>query len=236
MNDFCLICDTLLQKEMTWTSLFFHSVQSPLCSSCEAKLEPITGARCLICSRSLADLDVNFIKDQTCMDCFRWEQDPNWAKCLQQNYSCFHYNEFLKEVMAQFKFRGDYALASIFASVLLKELKKLKFDLLVPIPLSEERLRERGFNQAEALAQVAGWQTIELLKRIHTEKQSKKSRKERLRQKQIFQFQGDCETIKGKSLLLIDDIYTTGTTLRHAAKELKKAGAKEVQSITVARG
>lgn len=236
MNDYCLVCDSHLKRELTWTNLLFPSALPPICATCEAKLQPITGEHCRICSRSLATLNKKFIKEDLCMDCVRWEQDPHWANCLKQNLSIYHYNEFLKEVIALFKFRGDYILAEIFAQTLAKELDKLSFDFIVAIPLSEERLQERGFNQAEALARMAGQKTKDYLKRIHTEKQSKKSRGERLKQKQIFQFQGNHEEIKGKNIALIDDIYTTGTTLRQAAKVLKKEGAKRIYSLTLARG
>ena len=236
MNDYCLVCDNHLKRELTWTSFIFPTIHSPICSICEAKLQLITGERCRICSRSLATLNKKFVQADVCLDCVRWEQDPHWNHCLKQNISLYHYNEFLKEIMALFKFRGDYILAEIFAQSLSKQLKKLSFDLIVAIPLSDERLRERRFNQAEALARMAGQETKAYLKRIHTEKQSKKTRDERLKQKQIFQFQGNSAEIKGKNIVLIDDIYTTGVTLRQAAQVLQQAGAKEIQAITVARG
>ncbi|MBO0994666.1 ComF family protein [Bacillus sp. SD088] len=236
MNNYCLVCDSHLKRDLTWTTLIFPTIHSPICTSCKAKLQLITGERCRICSRSLDTLNKTFIKNDVCMDCVRWEQDPQWANTLKQNISMYHYNEFLKDVMALLKFRGDYQIAEIFAQTLAKELKKLQFDWVVTIPLSTERLQERGFNQTEALAQMAGQETKDCLKRIHSEKQSKKSRGERLRQKQIFQFQGNREEIKERNIVLLDDIYTTGTTLRQAAKVLKAAGAKDIQAITMARG
>ena len=66
------------------------------------------------------------------------------------------------------------------------------------------------------------------------EKQSKKSRSERIHIPQVFQINPQVEII-GKHILLIDDIYTTGSTLRHAAKLLKESGAERIQSLTLAR-
>ena len=144
------------------------------------------------------------------------------------------YNDFLKEIIARYKFRGDYILAKAFSLFIKERLKDKHFDYLVPIPLSGERLYERGFNQSAALIHEAGYTAKELLQRIHSEKQSKKSRQERIHQKQVFELLP--ADIKNKSILLIDDIYTTGSTLYHAAKVLKTGGAASIYSLTLARG
>ncbi|MFE8701673.1 ComF family protein [Cytobacillus sp. FJAT-54145] len=115
------------------------------------------------------------------------------------------------------------------------KLETLPYDFLTSIPLSEERLYERGFNQAEALIKEAGVTPSTLLQRTHSEKQSKKSRQDRIHHEQVFQLKAGIDII-GKRILIVDDIYTTGSTLRHAGKVLRKAGAKTVCSITLARG
>nr|WP_276532455.1 phosphoribosyltransferase family protein [Cytobacillus horneckiae] len=119
--------------------------------------------------------------------------------------------------------------------MLREKLDRLNYDFLVPIPLSPERKYERGFNQSEALINALGRQPLSILTRIHSEKQSKKSRNERISLPQVFQLT-DSAAIQDKCLVIIDDIYTTGSTLRHAAKLLKESGAKEVTSLTIARG
>jgi len=110
----------------------------------------------------------------------------------------------------------------------------VEFDYLVPIPLSPQRLYERGFNQSAALIHEAGFTVTELLHRIHSEKQSKKSRFDRIHFHQVFQPLN--LHIENKKIILIDDIYTTGSTLYHAAKVLKAGGAASVCSLTLARG
>ena len=80
-----------------------------------------------------------------------WENDPDWLGYLQKNQSLYHYNEFLQNVIARFKFRGDYVIARIFSEKIQHILSQQEVHLLVPIPLSPERLQERCFNQAEAL-------------------------------------------------------------------------------------
>ncbi|MEH6940757.1 ComF family protein [Bacillus sp. JJ722] len=182
----------------------------------------------------LEELKEDYIHGTVCHDCFRWEQQDSWANTLDHNISFYKYDTFLKNLMARYKYRGDYAIADLFAKDIKIALSKSKVDYIVPIPLSEERLLERGFNQSEALIRKAMLKPTNLLVRIHTEKQSKKSRKERMDLDNIFQLQ-QAVNVKDKNIFLVDDIYTTGSTLRHASKTLRSAGANYVSSVTVAR-
>ncbi|NHM29972.1 ComF family protein [Neobacillus terrae] len=227
--DRCLLCHEIINLPVGWVSLFSPEKEKLLCSDCEGKLQPILGETCRLCCRILNE----FRREDLCIDCVRWEEDPEWQGVLERNISLYVYNDFLKEVIARFKYRGDYVIAKAFANPI-KE--KLIGDVFIPIPLSEERLFERGFNQSEALLSGAGIPaTLGILTRVHTEKQSKKTRNERIHLPQVFQITEDTK-IYGKKVVLIDDIYTTGSTLRHAAKLLKEAGAKSVESFTLARG
>jgi competence protein ComFC len=230
----CLICQSNLVIIIGWAQLFSKDETQTLCKDCTTKFEEIVGERCRICDRSSHHYGLPF-KEGICYDCERWEKDPEWSGYLHKNESLFYYNDFLKEVLAKFKYRGDYQLSYVFSSYLKAKLTRAKFDILTPIPLSTQRQYERGFNQAEALIVVAGFKPILLLNRAHTEKQSKKSRSDRIHLPQVFSVLPDIG-VKGQNILLIDDIYTTGSTLRHAAKVLKEAGAVSVASLTLARG
>jgi competence protein ComFC len=227
----CLVCDEGMKQALTWRSLLKQAEARAICEGCEGKLNRITGETCKMCSR---ELDGNYSTGDLCLDCSRWERDREWGGYLSKNISLFHYNEYLKDIIAKYKYRGDYALAEVFVPFMKDRLKDMVFDLVTAIPLSDERLRERGFNQGQALADLLGLQTVETLTRIHSEKQSKKSRQDRLSLPQVFRVIHP-DLLEHKSILIIDDIYTTGTTLRQAAKSLKTAGAKEVSSITLAR-
>ncbi len=230
----CLICHEIILPDIGWQAIFSAEKEQLICNKCERKLEKIAGETCRICSRPFRLLNEKFRDGDLCHDCFRWEEDGKWKGFLTKNYSLYLYNDFLKEVMAKFKFRGDYALAKVFAHFLKEVVQQLEADVFVPIPLSEERLFERGFNQAAALLLEAGLPSSEILTRIHLEKQSKKSRTERIHLPQVFRLIPEAD-IQGKRIILIDDIYTTGSTLRHAAKLLKQAGAENIQSLTLAR-
>lgn len=274
-NPLCLYCFQPITPNYTWQTLFLAQLNRQICSKCEQQLERITEPTCRICHRPKTETNQQFFKDDLCLDCIRWEDSAEWQGTLTKNTSIYIYNDFMAELIAKFKYRGDYALAKIFAEDLQNVLRNMTYDVIVPIPLSEERLYERGFNQAEALLKEAGIKPDHLLQRTHTEKQSKKSREERIHLPQVFtlsqaktstntpetpqtnhaktnpttrnptktqqenqssQTEQPANPIKNKHILLVDDIYTTGSTLRHAAKILKQAGAKSIQSITIARG
>jgi competence protein ComFC len=230
----CLCCGEMITPVVSWGSLFSRQ-EELLCERCVERLEVIKGECCVRCSRPFKGLAKEFRKEDQCYDCVRWEKDPEWRGILEQNLSLYEYNDSLKEFIGRFKFRGDYILAKFFNASLNKAVKELKYDLLVPVPLSEERLYERGFNQSEALINEAGLTPTLVLKRTHTEKQSKKSRGERIHLEDIFKIIEGVDVV-GKRVVLVDDIYTTGSTLIHAGKVLKQQGALAVSAITVARG
>ncbi|WP_077214819.1 ComF family protein [Bacillus dakarensis] len=234
MSDYCLSCHSGLIPEVSWSIFFTKTVPTYLCSSCENQLTLVGGPTCKICDRPLEKLDPQYVIGATCYDCVRWEEDPEWQSALLKNHSIYVYNDFLKEVISQYKFRGDYIIAKAFSENIRKKIKTIDYDILVPIPLSKERQYERGFNQSEGLIVEAGFQPTNFLQRIHSEKQSKKSRHDRIHVQQVFRCIGS--DLSDKRILLIDDIYTTGSTLRHAAKLLKEEGAQSVSSLTLARG
>lgn len=114
-------------------------------------------------------------------------------------------------------------------------------DLVVPIPLHRKKLRERGFNQAELIAKVVAKHlqvrlTKGNLKRTKaTTTQTSLDRKERRRNlREAFTVRNRDE-FQAKNVLLVDDVYTTGTTIKEAAKVLKEAGVKEVYVFALAR-
>jgi competence protein ComFC len=227
----CLICQGVLEKAVSWRSVFFLDEQdSACCADCSSKFCLIEGTVCPMCDRPQSEA-------KACYDCERWQADPLFGSVLASNHSVYHYNEFMKELIARYKYRGDAQLAELFYEPFRNVFSKhfLKNSLLIPIPLSKERLYERGFNQARLLADLLNAPIHEPLMRIHLEKQSKKTRTERLQTENVFFINGGSEFF-GKNLLLIDDIYTTGTTIRHAAKLFIDHGAESVSSLTLVRG
>lgn len=227
---YCLWCDIEIIPQVTWETFLIYQNPAPICEKCESGLQTLQGKRCLICDREHPEGGL-------CYDCERWEQDPQTRGLLTKNYSMYTYNDAMKEVMTKWKFRGDYVLIQMFQEKIYKAyksiVKKTYQPILVPIPLSEERAKERGFNQAQAIAECMDPKKIQHpLQRISSEKQSKKTRYDRMHSQNPFTIQNPIT----QPVLLIDDIYTTGATLRQAANILKANGCPDVQSFTLIRG
>lgn len=224
----CLWCDESL-AHITWNNLFAGPHNQFLCGLCESELEKINRLnRCETCD---ADSE-----SKLCADCIFWDNNFQSNRPLIKNKSIFKYNHFLKEMITKWKYRGDYVLGYAFKRDFMTYFNQLfqheKDLLIVPIPLSQERLRERGFNQSSLLASFLPHQTGEVLERIHTEKQAKKSRAERLNQLNPFV----CKHKIKNPVVLVDDLYTTGATIYAAAEKLRENGCPKIFSFTLVRG
>ncbi|WP_339147867.1 MULTISPECIES: ComF family protein [unclassified Sutcliffiella] len=234
----CLICQDEVARSFGWGEFLGISKPEKVCESCEQAFQKISGKLCRICGRVWEEVPVENRHGDICFDCHRWESDDETAGMLKMNRSVFAYNKYMKETLALYKFRGDAIIAKAFYRDFRKmyeeEFKKEQC-ILVPIPLGLKRLYERGFNQSLLLAHLLAPSKItEPLAKTDSVKQSKKERRSRLQQENPFYVTAP-QKVKGKSVLLIDDIYTTGTTLRMAAKVLLEAGATDIFSLTLVR-
>ena len=139
----------------------------------------------------------------------------------------------MKNYFSKYKFQGDVALGAIFSRELKKKIKPYKNYSIVPVPLSKERMTERKFNQVTALLDASGIAYQEILSKKNITKQSDKNRKERLESQCPFHVKPDSNI--PKNILIIDDIYTTGATLKGIYHLLYENGAQNVKSLTIAR-
>jgi len=160
----------------------------------------------------------------------------------------------IQNLIWELKYQGSKKAAALCGELLLNEImvdiseiqafSDLGLPLLVPIPLSAKRRKERGFNQSELLCEVicekAGTETFEyrsgLLSKIRdsASQTSLKSRSERLKNLQGCFGVKNPEKVKGRVVIVIDDITTTGATFAEAREVLETAGAKEIICYSVA--
>jgi competence protein ComFC len=148
----------------------------------------------------------------------------------------------LRQALHSLKYKRDIILADTLAQVLAEAWRTYAVpgDLVLPVPLSGPRLRERGYNQAALLArgfaELAGLAyTLKGAARVrHTLSQVGLSAARR-RENLAGAFMGKPETVAGRAVILIDDVCTTGATLRSCAEALMAAGAAGVWGLTVAR-
>ena len=153
------------------------------------------------------------------------------------------YQGLLKELILEFKFKGDLGLGMVLGDLLAMACRMHGLtgnDILVPVPAHEKKLRERGFNQSLELTRILGRSLNipvskqALIKKVYTPAQSALARKERLKAlKGVFLARR--VQVESRRVLLVDDIFTTGSTLEECTRTLLKAGASKVQILFLAR-
>ena len=207
-----------------------------LCLDCYQRLVWINDPVCQVCGRPLPGL---ISVPETCADC---RDDPPYFHRLR---SVWLLRESGHEWILSFKYRQSLFLAAP-AVGWLKEagdrfLRCSDYDGILSVPLHHRKARERGYNQSGLLASGLSRLTkIPLAKKAlirtrYTRTQTRLNREERcLNVKGAFKV-GNKKKVEGKSLLILDDVFTTGATLNECARVLKKAGARQVDALTLAR-
>lgn len=203
-----------------------------LCSDCEAAIDWVGSPLCPRCGKIYAARDG---ADHLCGPC--QTEPPPFA----QARAAAVYEGQVAGAIKKFKYGRRMDMLPVMRQWLkqpaCRELVE-KADLLVPVPLHTRRLKERGFNQALLLAQAFPEKPLarEALIRVrHTLPQTGLNPKERRENVRKAFAVPRPEEVKGKHILMVDDVYTTGATVRECARVLFKAGAKEVNVLTVAR-
>ncbi|WP_255472874.1 ComF family protein [Planomicrobium sp. CPCC 101079] len=217
----CYLCERVLPFLPSWRGLFFNDFQQVICEKCKSGFERISGVVCPMCGSASEGL---------CKDCLYWET-TEYAGLLRSGTSLYYYNEAMKDYLHQYKFLKDIVLSEVFVSELRNELSRTK-AIIVPVPMHPHKMKERTFSQVDCILDAAGLSYSHYLTKSE-QVQGKKTKRERMSTPDLFFWNGRAVPEK---ILLVDDLYTTGTTIRHAAKELKKAGAVEISFFTLIRG
>jgi len=203
---------------------------SPLCSECWSSINPYSGPICRMCGKPLPSDEA-----MNCGECLTEEPAFQYAR----SYGL--YEDVLKRGINLFKYHGKKRLSKPLAEFLL-QMDLPSADAVIPVPVHRKRLRQREFNQSALLArEVAKKQDAELIinclvKTRDTQPQvglSSEQRKTNLRG--VFA-NNDNESVRAKDVILVDDVATTGTTIRECSKVLKKAGAATIYAISLAHG
>jgi len=208
-----------------------------LCEKCAASARRIEAPFCRQCSQPFeGDITGEF----TCSNCtgrhFHFE-------CAVAPYLS---RDVVREFIHRFKYEGQFhlrhQLAAWAAAGLGDErLRAQPFDAFVPVPLHPARKREREFNQAEVIAQLlarrAGVPVQNAIRRIrYTTTQTRLDRHERMENLRGAFRMRHRAAVQDRHLIIVDDVFTTGSTVDECARVLREAGAASVRALTVARG
>ncbi len=221
----CVLCRTSLVLEETY-----------LCATCSQKIEPLKAPTCIRCAHPIPPYRS---QRSTCSQC-RLER-PYY----DQGFALVPYQEPIKDIFHQVKFQKKLWLLKIFFDRLQATTfpQIENYEMIVPVPLDSKRERERNFNQALVIAQMLkrsnqknAPQILNIIqKKKKTLPQSQLKRDERLNNLEgAFSIKKN-GMVRGKQVLLVDDIVTTGSTINECAKVLKENGAERVDFFAVAR-
>jgi len=208
----------------------------PFCSDCLSAVRFTTPPLCTSCGLPFTDTKG---ANHLCEECILSRPPFSVARSLGA------YEATLLEAIHLFKYHGKIsvgeALGWMMAQAPYDSLAIGDYSLMIPVPLHPKRLKERGFNQSLVLArEIAKRHFIPLdffalKRRVHTEAQVNLSgRKRRTNVRGAFEVT-DRNRIEGKKIVLVDDVYTTGSTVTECSKMLMKNGAHEVAVLTLAR-
>jgi len=207
-----------------------------LCGTCSDGAQKISGSRCHTCSQPFAGIP-DFFECPNCRD------RPFHFDCAISSYKS---RGVVRELIHRFKYSRELSLGPQLGTWLAEGLADDRLlepspDALVPVPLHPSREREREFNQAAWLAsdlsRRSGLPVRDCLRRIRpTGTQTQFDRRQRMRNlRDAFALRQNAG-VTGSHLLLVDDVFTTGSTLDECARVLSLGGAASIRAITVARG
>lgn len=254
-----------LSRPATYPRIYRLVDSLPLCSSCLAEWQVIGTLICECCGRDMVNqvrngekmyqspigADFSQQERRVCKDCLAVQEKGN---SLLRNRGLLPYDECGKAMLSRFKYRGDERMAAFFSALLAIEYYRsyhsAGFSCLSEVPLHESRLSDRGFNQmelvADGLSKRIGIPYIPLLKRSKqtaklSQQRGKREREENMRGAFTCMYSGS--QISGiirkqvREILIVDDIYTTGSTLRACAAAIREAlgHACQVSALTCFR-
>ena len=205
-----------------------------ICGACRTKLPYVREPYCMHCGKSIRREE-----DEYCYDCGRRPHYYESGRAVWQHAST------VRPAIYQFKYHNRRIYGRAFAREMVRvygrAIRKRQIAIIIPIPLSKRRRRKRGYNQAEILAKEIGRimdipvDTESLIRNKNTIPQKVMDARGRRKNLQhAFAWTG--QNLQGVNVLLIDDIYTTGSTIDVAAKTVKLAGAEKVHFLTVSIG
>ena len=199
------------------------------CKECQKSIALIPEPKCEICGLPQSSAGV-------CLSC----KEDRPAYDLLRSWAVFEGP--IRKALHRIKYRQDLGLGDALAAEMLDYVNQLGWhiDIVVPVPLGKKRFRERGYNQvgliAHPLALAKGWNYAPRSLKRARETISQVGLSADKREKNVHDaFVADSRKVDGKSVLVIDDVSTTGATLNSCAKALVNGGARKVYALSLAR-
>ncbi len=217
----CPMCDSIIERNKL------------ICDKCINIPRRVFGTRCLKCSKHLNSQNAEY-----CYDCEKHK------KSYVRGLALYEYDS-VKDSINNFKNNSRPEYAEFFGDRIIHylgaDIKDFKADALVPIPLHPSKLKKRGYNQSELIAKVISeglnipLRNDVLTRKIKTKEQKKLDDSDR-QKNLVGAFHMPRNGVKLDTVILVDDVYTTGSTVDEASRALLEGGVKKVYFVTVAVG
>lgn len=226
-NISCILCDRPIKKINTYS----------MCKECFNNIHFILDG-CVKCGKPIVNHSLEKQSIEGCGYCF------NKTFYFDKAISCIEYDEISKEIIFKFKYSNHTYMSKYIANIMKEklDLENLKFDYILYVPLHKKRQKKRGFNQSEKIAKNLG-KLIEvpvidvLVRKEHTKRLYKLNKLERhIELKNAFAIKDNKYNLTKKNILLVDDIFTTGSTVNEISKVLKLEGVNKVFVISMLTG
>jgi ComF family protein len=230
---------------------FLHALYPPHCAQCHA--ETASGQHlCPACAALAPRIESPFC--QRCSQPFDGAIDGEFTcyQCRERkvHFDCavsrYRSRGVVREFLHRFKYEKAFFLRHPLADWMAEALEDERiaghnFEAFIPVPLHSARFREREFNQAEVLADLLAKRTgkpvLRALKRIrYTSTQTRLDREQRMENLRNAFHVRHASAVHSRHFVLVDDVFTTGSTVEECARVLRQAGAASVRVVTVARG
>lgn len=219
----CAACEELLARPL----------DGPVCDRCWSSILPLTPPLCDVCGDPLPSWRTISVPLARCPRCRRMPRQVDRARAVGE------YDGVLKAVVHALKYDGRRSLARPLASLMRVRGAALvaAAECVVPVPLHPSRRRARGFNQASDLANEMGLPVVHGLRRVRATatQTSLPAGRRHANVRGAFVATGEARRLLQKTVMLVDDVSTTGATLEACARALKEAGVRDVLALTAAR-
>lgn len=224
-NIYCILCGKPVERDEKYS----------ICGDCKTNLQFIEGKTCEKCGKPIGEFDIN----GKCHECI------NSSHFFTKAISCIEYDDISKKIIYGLKYSKKRYISYHIAEIMYDRLKEEKmdcFDIIIPVPLHPIKKRDRSFNQANIIGKYLSYMTDisidnkTLIRSKDTITQNMLTREQRRKNLEHAFNVVKRNDIINKSILIIDDIYTTGATINQCSKVLIENGARAVYAVTFATG
>ena len=205
-----------------------------ICKECTSKIHFVNGARCKKCSKKLVEKEAEY-----CTDCGKNHH------IYKSGIAPFYYDEIISKSIYRFKYHNRRTYAEFYGKAIAdkyrKEIMAWDADVLIPVPIHQRKLIKRGYNQAELIAKELSKNigmpidTELLMRTVNTKPQKEMTKADRKKNLEKA-FKIAKNVVEYKKVILVDDIYTTGSTIDACAKVLRDAGVWQVYFVSLSIG